>query len=234
MALNPNIPIWPAMLAPRTIERRRAHPVNIGPELVGGGAQSMVADAGLWRFEFMDIELARLPARRLVFRALTAAVCAPLMPVYVPMFDYLMTPRYLANMAEPGSVPFSDGSIFSDGSALMDQAVDFSIAAAADPRATLITITPGSSLNIQAGQFIGLYERSHMLTSVLPSSSVPGSFDCQIWPYLRNPVAVGDPVWTEAPVVKCTVDPRKAEVVERMAFERVGAVDMSFIEMRWP
>ncbi len=233
MALDPTIPIWPAALMPRTIERPRAHPANIGPESVGGGAQSIVADAGLWRLEFQDIELARLPARRLMFRAITASICAPLRPIYVPIFDYLLTPRYRANVAEPGSVTFSDGSVYSDGSALLDQPADFTIAATANPRATLITITPASSLMIQAGQFIGLYERAHLLESVLPSATVEGSYDCQIWPYLRAAVAIGDPVWTEAPVVKCTVDPRKAETVERMAFERVGAVDMSFVETRW-
>jgi hypothetical protein len=231
--LDPSIPLWPSALAPRTIERARAHPVNIGPESVGGGAQSIVADAGLWRLEFLDIELARLPARRLIFRAITAAICAPLTPIYVPIFDYLMTPRYLANLAEPGSVTFSDGSVYSDGSALLDQAVDFTIAATANPRATMITIMPGSSLMLQGGQFIGLYERAHILKSIVPSASVAGGYDCQIWPYLRAAVAIGDPVWAEAPIVKCTVDPRKAETVERMAFERVGSVDMSFIETRW-
>lgn len=233
MAFDPTIPIWPCALAPSgVISRRRKHPVNLAPEPIGGAPQSVVADAGRWEISYGRIVL--LGARILAFRAIVFDICAPLRPVYVPMFDGIRTPRRRANIAQPPGVPFSDAAPFSDASLFLDQPVDFVVAAAAPPRSVSLSVASQglSAAKIVAGQYIGLGERAHVVTKAFPTGDGE-MFILSIWPPLRAAAAAGDPVWTENPVVKCIVDPSLAEVADDLDMGRIGYVDVTFAEARW-
>ena len=236
--IDPAIPVWPSNLAPRKIARRRRHPVNLGPEAVSGDAQSIVADAGRWAIDYSQVptwgtfENAAASGNLFTFRALVDRICSPLRPVYVPMRDYLRTPRAIAGIAGSVAIPFSDGSTFSDGSSFGDQPVDFTVAVAAAMRANVVTIQPSglAAVSIQAGQFIGLGERAYRINQVFANATIAGAFDCSIWPFLRVSASIGDPVWTEDPLVKCMIDPKLAELSEDLDMDRLGYADCGFIE----
>lgn len=235
MAIDPTIPIWPTLqLSPAQVSRRRLHPVNLGPEPIVGPPQSVVADAGRWELSHKRIPLHG--DKLLLFRALVFHLCSPLRPVYVPIRDYVRTPRVRANVAQPAGVPFSDTAPFSDGTLFFDQAIDYVVAAPAAARATALTIAAqgAAPVELTAGQFIGLGERSHVVTQLFPSADgVATHFDLSLWPPLRAAAAIGDPGWTEDPVVKCIIDPKIVEVSEDLDMDRIGFVDLTFTEARW-
>jgi hypothetical protein len=103
-------------------------------------------------------------------------------------------------------------------------------------RATALTITSvaPAGVSLQAGQFIGLVDRSYLVTSLVPSADgIANHYDVQIWPPLRAATAAGDPINTEDPIVKSIVDPRFAELSEDLDLDRIGVIDVPFQESRW-
>ncbi len=235
MAIDPTVPLWPELLRPARIARRRNHPVNFGPEVISGPPQSISADAGRLGFGLLQVPLVD-DARLLTFRAIITDITSPLLPVYIPVFEDRRTPRYRAAVALPPGVPFSDGTIFSDGTTFLDQPVDFVAAAPAAARSMSITLTRQGPTGVEltAGNIIGIAERSYFVKRIFPSAdNVAGHFDLAIWPYLRAAVAAGDAIWTEYPVCKCTVAPKSVEAAEELDNMDHGFVDIDFVESRW-
>lgn len=238
MAVDPTILVWPDELAPHNIARRRVHPVNFGPEPIDGAPQSVVADAGRFQIEYNRIGL--FGDSILTFRAIVADLTSPLKPVYVPLRDYPRTPRVRAGaISEHSQIHFSDGQLFSDGSGFAEGGLaDFTLVGAVAARATTFTVVKKANaptgLALTAGNIIGLGDRAHIVTKVSASAdSVPSHFDVTVWPYLREAWPVGSSVETENPILKCTIDPKMAEVSETLDVDRIGSVDVHFSEMRW-
>lgn len=234
MAFDPSIMIWPDQLRPKSLVRGRSHPVNWGPEVVSGAPQSVAADAGRLRFTYRNVPL--YGDHILTFRAVIYELTSPILPIYVPVLDGLRTPRYRASVALPAGVPFSDGSTFSDGTTFYDQPVDFVVTNAAAARASALTLTKQgpSEIALWAGNYIGIGERSYLVKKIWDSADgVAGHYDVTIWPYLREAVAAGAAVLTESPVVKCQIDKKSIEVAEEMNLDRLGYVDIDFIEYGW-
>lgn len=234
MPIDPTVMLWPDQLLPETIGRGRSHPINQGPEVISGPPQTVIADAGRHRFTFERIPLFGL--RVLTFRAVIAELTSPLLPVYVPIADRERTPRALAFVSPFPGVTFSDSATFSDATRFYDQPVDFQVTTSAVARASSLTLTRIGPPNVAlwAGNYIGIGERAYIVKKIWDSADgVEGHYDVTIWPYLRAAVAAGDDVWTEEPVVKCVIDPKSAEAAEKMQYDRLGFVDLDFIEYRW-
>ncbi len=235
MAIDPTIPIWPDVLLPQRIARRRIHPVNLGPEPISGTPQSVTSDAGRWQFGLLQIPLIG-ENRLLTWRALIADRCSPLQPIYLPIFDHWMTPRYRASVAQPAGVPFSDGSTFSDGTTFYDQPIDYIVTANAAARAVALTVTAQgpAEVSLTAGNFIGLDERAYVVKKIFDSlDGVAGHYDLTIWPPLRAAATASDPVWTEVPFVKCTIATKSAEASEELDGVGYGFIDIDLDEARW-
>jgi hypothetical protein len=234
MAYDPTIAIWPNNLRPKFMSRGRIHPVNFGGETLVGPGQSVTADAGRWKFGHRQTAL--FGDRVLTMRAMVTRL-AQRKPIYVTPMDELRTPRKRASVALPPGVPFSDGSIFSDGSTFHGQPVDFLVAASAAARAVTINVqrVGPSEIALTAGNYIGLDDRLHSIEAIFPSSDgVAGKFTLTIWPYLRRAAAANDPVYTEAPIVRCLAARDTLEVPEVLdRLDRFGTIDLDFEEDRW-
>lgn len=234
------IPPWPCQLfaSAQSVSRGRLHPVNMGPEPIANAPQSVQSDAGRWTLRLKQIPLSG--ERVLLFRALIAELTSPLKPVYVQIGDVGRTPRAIARAAYAlgvgPAIPFSDSSYFSDEAGFAPAVEDYALAADAPLRATSLTVAflGPAGVALQAGQIIGLQDRAYIVKKIWASADgVAGHYDLTIWPPLRDALAAAEPVNTETPFVRCIVDPKSAEAAEDLALNRIGYVDLDFVEASW-
>jgi hypothetical protein len=234
MAYDPTIAHWPSVLRPKYMSRGRIHPVNFGGETLVGPGQSVTADAGRWKFGHRATAL--YGGRVLTMRAMVTRL-AQRKPIYITPMDELRTPRKRAAVALPLGVTFSDGSTFSGGSTFYGQPVDFLVATAASARAMTIDVqrVGPSEVELTAGNYIGFEDRLYTIEQIFPSEDgVSGKSTLSIWPYLRAAIAVDDPAYTEAPIVRCLATRETLEVAETLDQQDFfGTIDLDFEEDRW-
>jgi hypothetical protein len=236
--MDPAIYTWPSLLAPKVVRRKRLHTVNTGPETIAGPPQSVMSDAGRWQFDYSGLDI--YGDKLLTFRAVIAEISAPLKPIYVPVRDYRHSPRTRARLAFWGATaveePFDDGLLFAEDVGFVGTYSDFKLKSDVPERSSSFTVvkTGPANVNLTAGNYIGIDDRTYVLKTVKPSvSGVAEEFDVTIWPYTRADHTADTILNTEDPVLKCTLDPKQLEIFDNLDYDFLGQVDISFVEARW-
>lgn len=248
MSLDPAIPLWPHFLAPQTISWGLTRPVMAGPQPLAGRPQSVMSDMGAWRVTLTNILLADVGDRIRAFRALFFGTLALGQPVYLPLYDWRRNPyrRYSKSLsAFPADARFGDGATFSDGSSYGGEPDQISVAVAAPARSTAL-IVKGKPLIVggvmdgstapplpEAGEFIGIGERAHMVVRSFPDTPVANQTTLQIQPPLRAAAAVDDFVAISNPLCRVKLDPKSVETMMTLDLSIVGNVSLDFYEDNW-
>ncbi|WP_064033467.1 hypothetical protein [Methylosinus sp. R-45379] len=197
-----------------------------GPRPAIGAAPRVRNDSGAWVFRLVDMTLHDW--KILAYRAILLRIMATSGALYLPLWDWRRAP-----VSPLPGVGFSDGADFSDSSLFASAAPAGLVAAAAEQMTTRFRMTPPSSANLSAGQFIGLGERGY---GIFDLEDIAGGDDkmVSIWPPLREALAVGDEVELYDPVIRVRVDITQARTsLGALNLGRRGVVTLEFVEDSW-
>jgi hypothetical protein len=222
------IPVWPRKLAPATIGHGTTRPIMVGPQPLAGRPQNVVSDMGAWHVTLTEITIWEDDDKIRLFRALLFGTLAKGLPIYLPFCDWKRNPY-----ARTG-VPFSDLSTFSDSSLFAGDVGLVVVAVVAAQRATsLIVLVDASTPVPEAGEFIGLGERTYFVEAGFPDDTIAGRWTLKLWPPLRAAAAIGARVETVDPVCKMQLDPRQVETMLTLENGIVGRPSLDFYESNW-
>ncbi|MBM3552161.1 MAG: hypothetical protein FJX45_10415 [Alphaproteobacteria bacterium] len=220
---DPLIAVWPIKTIPvRHITPVKGRPVTRGPQPIAGRPQTVVSSAGGWRLVYTGC-LAR-KSNILAFRALLALIEGRAEPIYVGPYDYANGPVRRAGATSPIYHTFTNGKIFSSGYRFVSSLSDCTLAAGAAKGATEIVITNSQQAPLQAGDYIELSGRLHVIESLIVDLA-------RIWPPLRAAHAAGTKIEIDDPRMLAYLEEKEAGL--QMQFGRWGEIDLSFEEANW-
>ena len=244
MAFDPTIPFWPRALGPKSVQPYIVNGAASGPQPLAGAPQTAQSSLGRLELRLNNVTIhdgAPITSfgnydKLRVFRALYFGRLAHGMPIYMPMWDWVRGPRRRAGLPLFGAAtPFDDGASFSDG-ALFDQpSQDAQLAIAGVAGDRVITIDALSAAVPQAGDWIGLEDRAHMVVAARPDES--GAFSAR-WTLsldrpLRAAYAAGIYVEIADPHCIMTLSASDRRIGAEVDFNRMGRLSLSFVEANW-
>lgn len=157
-----------------------------------GQSRKVAGDAGRWRYKLQTMIWRKRPGETadkvLAFRALMAKTNGTLGAIRVPFFDASNVYTANGNYA-PAQQPFSDGTLFTDGTGWVNSEVGFSALANAAQGATSLQGTWPNLLQPAAGQWFSDGNYAYQISGIFPL--VGNGFRVSFVPRLRASITAG-------------------------------------------
>lgn len=220
---DPSVLLWPDNFAPVNMTVSIDRPVFKGPKPLDGREQVVSTSAGGWLISYENIPIYSANSRW--FRSLWIRLGGFAQAIYVkPEFS----PNALAkrNNISVVTTTHSDTSIFSDGSRFNQSTGDCRLSANALRGAVTITVTNSSISAVQAGDYIELDGRLHVVQSINGTS-------WNIWPPLRGNYANGTVIEIDDPRCLVYLVTDSKFLSTNVEFGRVSRISVDFIEANW-
>lgn len=226
---------------PSLLQRERALLFELMGQTVAGGQTgtglmplARLDGGGLWKATMNDVAIVTASHVR-VWRALAAICDGGAQPLIVPMCDKRQFPAPLVNGAPRYSnadVPHSDNAPFNDDSLYESDVVSATLAAAAELRATAITIDLTASGDLQGGEHFSIDHdnlrwRLYRIRTAVDNGD--GTWACTIRPPLRAAVSVGMALQFDHP--KCVMRLASHDAMDlSLDLRKFGRPSVTFIE----
>lgn len=220
---DPTVLLWPDNFAPVNMTVTIDRPVFKGPKPLDGREQVVSSTAGGWLISYEGVPVYGSNSRW--FRSLWSSVGGLARKIYVkPEFS----PNALAkrNNISAVTATFSDTAIFSDGSRFNQSTGDCRLSANALRGAATISVTNSSVSAVQAGDYIELDGRLHVVQSIDGTS-------WNIWPPLRANYTSGTVIEIDDPRCLMYLVTDSKFLSTNVEFGRLSRVSVDFIEANW-
>ena len=226
---------WPdRVLKPAGITGPFLEPRSLsGPPSIDGTSGYERSSLGRWAITLNDVTLTRTQQIK-CFRAIGGMLNGQTTPILVPVYDKKQSPFPIVNgraMRSWGSIPFSDGAKFSDGSGFR-QPVIAATAAAANVRATSLDITMVYGADLEGSEFFSIDDWLYQVLTVddVDRSGASPVYSVTIQPELRVAIAADTVCEFDDPVCRCVL--ATAEEMSLALTDRGfrGKKSVSFIE----
>lgn len=186
---------WPWAFAPLNCD------INLMPRPVGGvpalagGNQWVQSEAGIWQVNYDSLAVAR-PAMRKLFKSLALQINGPGTPIMLPIRSSGMKPWPIKGgqpVKKFGSIPFSDGARFSDGTGFYQSVIAVSLAASASMGDAQVSLQLDNGSALEAGMGFSMPDGRYHEISIVLSEPDPGAkvYSVEILPELRADYAAG-------------------------------------------
>ncbi|MEH3108887.1 MAG: hypothetical protein PGN22_02150 [Agrobacterium cavarae] len=193
--------VWPhSLLVPEECRPNVVPFSRSGGRSLGGVEPSVRTDLGYWSVEMSNIAV-HSKAQRLTWNAIRQALGGKAGLIAVPAWSFDTAP-YVSGDFEPSTtVPHSDDTSFSDGSAYLQGAISAVTVGGAAIGATVITIRV-----VQAdANLVGVrFSYQHALYETGPVISIDGdNWTVPVWPSVRETIPNGSDLEFDMPTCLC-------------------------------
>lgn len=196
-----DILVWPrAVLRPEECRANLVAFTRSGGMSVGGGKASVRTDLGFWSVELVNIPIAKTGQRK-AWDAITQILGGSSGRMAIPVWGRDTAPYESGEYEAPVISPHSDGSLFSDGSGYVTNAISAVTVGTTPIGATQITINV-----IKGGSdFTGVkFSRNHALYQTGQVISVVGTvWTLRISPSIRETIPAGSALNFDQPTCLC-------------------------------
>lgn len=230
-----------SIVFPRSLLREQSGKWRRGSATIAGGQTgagsfpvTSIDGGGVWLCDYGSINLST-PTHIKLWRAIAEAQDGGVSTVVVPMCDSRQAPRPLVNgkpVKSYGSIPFSDGALFSDGSGFYQQIIAVQSVGVAALRATTITMRLIFASPLEGGEFFSIVhptqgKRLYAITGVSIDDS--GNSVVKFRPPLREAVSDGETI--DFDDVGCTMRLQNPNAMDvELSMRRFANPDAAFVE----
>lgn len=240
MSIDPTIPPWPMLLAPRDITDPQLIMASMsGPQPLAGAPQAVMSGAGRWSIQLIGIPVynqrAVDPDRFAIWRTIFTGRLQQGLAVYMPFWDWARGPVARANLLINGPTStYSDTSTFSDGSVFGQSNNDCALAAAASDGATALSVDVANVRGTPiAGDFVSIAGRAYLIVGASPDGTVANRWNWQIMPTLRGDQAALTDIEIRNPVCQMVLNLKDRNNSLTREYGLLGRGTLTFVEDNW-
>ena len=221
-----DILVWPPLLTPNECKAYVNPFTRSGGRTLGGIKPSVRTDLGHWRVEYVGIPM-HSPAQRRVFEMIDTELGGTSGRIAIPVWSMDSAP-YASGQEEPLSeLPFTDGSMFSDGTTMQQSGISVVSVGATAIGATTIAmrvITGAPDLSgVRFSYNHALYKTGRVI------SVADEVFTLRITPSVRQLIPAGSQLEFDRPTCICNLQD-DAGMQRSINSDRFERVNVSFVE----
>ncbi|GGD30699.1 hypothetical protein [Aureimonas glaciei] len=197
-----------------------------GSVSLSGASQTIASSAGIWQAKLIEVSL-RNAAHVILWETIEIRLQGRLNPILIPLMEGSRQPFPLAQSGSSGSIPFSDGAYFSDGSGFYGSVIIASLASAISRGATTGAITVSYGRQLRPRDYFSIGDRLYRIDDV---TEIAGStYTVKFWPPAREAAASGAYVEFDQPRCKMRLKQDDGMAVDK-SFSKFASPTVEFVE----